>query len=804
MLSRGPLPAVAQPFSSGAEDSIPATARPAPTVADTTAPESSILVGEVSVIGNAYTDSARIVRTFEVASGSRYALEAIKRGVRKLFALGLFDDAWVDKLDRGAVVDLVVHVVERPRLARVEFSGNRKRETSELEKKLFLKAGEPYSPVATRTQIDTLLRYYRDEGFARASIDAVTDTTAGPRQVALRFVIAEGERVRVTRIVLEGATVFAAKKLRKQLKTKAKGFFGGGDVKEENFLEDVEKLATYYHDHGHRDARVLGHELQPGSEPRDLTLVFRIEEGPRYQMGEFRWSGNTVLSDAALRRLLQSKPGSPFDLSRIQRAQGQIYSEYAELGYLYLNVEPRDSVTDARVDVQFTIGEGRPSEVRMIHITGNRATREKVIRREIDIHEGDRFRRSALVRSQGDVVRLGFFEDVQIDFAAAESTDVDITLKVKEKSVGTASAGAGYTAESGITGFLELGHTNVLGNGQSLSLHLERGARRSDYYLSFTEPWFRDTPTLLGFSVFNTDRQRDLFDEKRRGGSARIGRPLPWPDYSRGSLTYRLEDVTIKIDKPDSSLTEQDRIVLGGVRSGQAVRTSSLSGSFLRNSANNPFYPTQGSRFSIESEVAGGPFGGAVNFHKHRVEARAYLPSLLKGVTTMVRARIGLLGEYADQHFSVPPYERFRLGGGTTPDPLRGYDDYMVVPDKFVRDVRTGAIAGIDSTSVPGVMDTTFRTQRVRYPGGRFMSLLTLEQQFPIAHPLHGVLFFDAGNTWDLVRETRPFDLKLGAGIGIRLEIPLLGNIGFDYGYGFDRDDGPRFVGHFLIGQTSF
>lgn len=84
------------------------------------------------------------------------------------------------------------------------------------------------------------------------------------------------------------------------------------------------------------------------------------------------------------------------------------------------------------------------------------------------------------------------------------------------------------------------------------------------------------------------------------------------------------------------------------------------------------------------------------------------------------------------------------------------------------------------------------------------MSLLTLEQQFPIAHPLHGVLFFDAGNTWDLVRETRPFDLKLGAGIGIRLEIPLLGNIGFDYGYGFDRDDGPRFVGHFLIGQTSF
>ena len=449
--------------------------------------------------------------------------------------------------------------------------------------------------------------------------------------------------------------------------------------------------------------------------------------------------------------------------------------------------------------------EGSPSNVRLIHIAGNHGTREKVIRREIDIHEGDRFKRSALVRSQGDVFRLGFFEDVQIDFVPAESTDVDITLKVKEKQVGTASAGAGYTAQSGLTGFIELGHNNVLGNGQSLSLHLERGAKRSDYYLSFTEPWFRDTPTLLGFSGFKTNRELDLYNERRTGGSVRLGRPLPWPDYSRGSFTYQLEDVIIDIDK--TTLSAQDSIVLRGLKNGQPTRTSSVSGYFLRNSANNPFYATKGSRLSIESEAAGGPFGGSVNFHKHRIEARAYLPSILKGITTMVRGRIGLLGEYADQNLDVPPYERFRLGGGTTPDPLRGYDDYMVVPDKFIRDVKTGTISSIDSVTTPGVKDTLYRTTVVRYPGGRFMTLLTLEQQFPIAHPLHGVLFFDAGNTWDLVQEARPFDLKLGAGAGIRLEIPLLGNIGFDCGYGFNRGDlrdHPRWVGHFLLGQTSF
>ena len=135
----------------------------------------------------------------------------------------------------------------------------------------------------------------------------------------------------------------------------------------------------------------------------------------------------------------------------------------------------------------------------------------------------------------------------------------------------------------------------------------------------------------------------------------------------------------------------------------------------------------------------------------------------------------------------------------TTPD--------TVALSVSVRDVSTGIIASIDSITTPGVKDTTFRTAKVRYPGGTFMALFTVEQQFPIAHPLHGVLFFDAGNAWDLVQEARPFDLKMGAGAGIRLEIPLLGNIGFDFGYGFNRGDlgdHPKWVGHFLLGQTSF
>jgi len=460
------------------------------------------------------------------------------------------------------------------------------------------------------------------------------------------------------------------------------------------------------------------------------------------------------------------------------------------------------------VDVNFQVEERQPSNIRYVNISGNKGTREKVIRREVSVREGERFRRASLLRTKDDLSRLGLFEDIQMDFTPAESTDVDVNIKVKEKQVGTASAGAGYTNEAGLTGFLELGHNNLLGNGQSVQLHLERGGRTQDYLLSFTEPWFRDTPTLLGASVYNSTRDRDVYREKRVGGSVRTGRPLPWPDFSRASITYRLENVTLNLIDA-TAITPTDTIALQGIKAGKAVLTSSFETSFIRNSSNDAFYPTRGTRFSVTDEFAGGPFGGSVDFHKHRIEGRLYMPSLVKSVTTMLRVRVGLLGDYGDVHSPAPIYERFRLGGGSTIDPLRGYDDYQVVPDKFDRFVLsfTRRISAIDSLSMPGVKDTTYATDttrtRVRYPGGRYFVVYTAEQQFPIVHPLHGVLFFDAGNTWDLAREIRPFDLKMSAGIGFRVSIPILGNIGFDWGYGFNRDDGARAVGHFLIGNVN-
>jgi outer membrane protein insertion porin family len=762
------------------------------------------LVGRVKVAGNVFTDSLRILRTFDVAPGSRFSADAVRRGTRKLTALGLFSNVRVLRNEHDGVIDLTVEVSERPRLGAVKFAftGAHKREDVDLQRKVFLRTGETYSVALVQTQVDSLLQYYRDEGFPRAKVAPHTDTLATHSEVALTFQVEEGQKFRITRVEFKGASAFPVARLRKVMKTHRKGFFGGGELKDESFPEDREKLEAFYHDHGYRDMRVedfsTRHDSLPEDKPAALTLVVTVDEGQPYDFGKVTWTGNKVVQAPALQKLWGRARSGRYDHSRIEQVMSSVYGEYAEHGYLYVQVEPRESVRDSVVDLEFAVSEGAPAHIRLVSITGNKGTREHVIRRELDVHEGDLFRRSALMRSRDDLMRLGLFEEANPDFSPAESSDVDLVFKVKEKQVGTASAGAGYTGTTGLTGFLELGHNNVLGNGQQLGLHLERGANVENYSLSFTEPWFHDSPTLLGFSAYSTTTILTEFDERRRGASARIGRPLPWPDYSRGSLSYTLEKIRIT--------NVRDSISLTGITIGKDQLTSSLEMNFSRNSADHPMYPTHGTRLTLNDDFTGGPLFGDLNFHSHRLEGRIWLPSINKRFTTMARLRVGAVGQYPWKDGPVPDYARFRLGGGNTLDPLRGYMDYQVVPPRYITKVwvfSSSVIRNAANTADSITVRDSSQTTR-RYPGGRYLELFTLEQQFPVVHPLHGVLFFDAGNVWDSGRDIQPFKLKCGAGFGFRMEIPILGNVGFDYGYGFNRDDKAQWQGHFLLGNVGF
>lgn len=749
------------------------TVPPLPAPAPDAAP--SGVIHSVRATGFANVDSSVILRTFALKAGDPYDPTAVRAAVRRLFATGLFTDVDIQDSPAPGGVDLTIAVKERSRVQAVEFSGAKKIEEKTLKEKITVATGQLVDQGTLDLDTRKIQDAYANEGYSRAKVTAIT-RVSGPGAVKVVFQINEGQKLKVRGIEIHGANVLSAKGLRKSMKSKTPAFLRSGTFKPPQLEEDETKLRLYMRTHGFRDAEVDSIKNIETADGKGVTLHVYVREGPRYRFGNITWTGNTAVPTQALVLGTVARPGTPYNESQIQKTLEQAYSLYQEQGYLFLSIEPKFSDRDSIVDAEFQIQEGARSRVADLRIVGNTRTKENVIRRESVVRPGDVFRRSSLIRTQRDIFGLGYFQDVNVDYEpTGDSADIRLTLKVQEKQTGTASAGAGYSSQTGVTGFLELGHNNLFGNGQSVAIRLERGGKRSNVELSFTEPWFRDTPLTLGADIFNTQRDLDFYDRRDVGGGVRLGRPLPWPDYTRGVISYDLRDVTLSNIRAFSAGEPANLAELRATD--WPRRVSSVTLTLTRTSTDSPFYPTRGSRLTWSNEVAGGLFGGVEHFTKETLELRNYT-KLQSPFSLMLRGKAGFLAGS-----TVPDYERFRLGG-TTSDYLRGYPDYYVVPRaNITRDPVTGR-----------VLD--------RYPGGRSMLILTSEIQFPIADPLHGLFFFEAGNTWNSSQDLDLGDLRKSAGLGVRLEIPALGRVGFDVGYGFDREEGGQWETHFQLGNT--
>ena len=735
-------------------------------------------IRSVRATGFAQVDSIVVIRTFGLRPGDAYSRDAVREGVRRLYQSGLYTDVNVTDAPAEDGVALTVAVTERPRLHAVKFEGEGKIEESTLKGKLTLAEGQLLDQGTLQLDQGKIADAYAEEGYSRAKISGRV-VPAGPGTVDVVFTVEPGEKQKVRDIVIHqerpSPGIFA-NDLRASMKSETPGFLKGGVYKPSYLEEDMTQLRLHMRSRGYKDADVDSIRPEFMADGKSVRLHVYVRPGERYRFGSIQWSGNASVSTEALQSITVVVMNSPYSEPQIHKTLEGAYTLYQELGYLYLSIEPQFQERGSVVDVNFTIQEGSRSRVSDVQIVGNTRTKENVIRREALIRPGDVFRRSTLIRTQRDIFALGFFQDVQVDYApTGDSADINLTLRVQEKQTGTASAGAGFASSTGLTGFLELGHNNLFGNGQSINLHLERGGKRSSFELSFTDPWFRDTPLTVGFSLFNTEREYDVYTRRDVGGGIRFGRPIAWPDYSRGLISYDLRNVTLKDFDPPLPGESGN---LTSLRNSDWPRlVSSVTATMSRVSTDNPFYASRGSRLVWTNTFAGGPLGGVEEFYKGTLDLKTY--SRLTGpFVLMVRGRTGFLGGK-----SVPEYERFRMGG-TTIDYLRGYEDYYVVPRaNITRDPITGRVVE-------------------RYPGGRRMIIAGAEIQFPVAEPLHGLLFFDAGNSWNSTREVDLGDLRRSVGFGVRFEVPALGRIGFDVGYGLDREEGAGWRTHFQLGNT--
>jgi outer membrane protein insertion porin family len=764
---------------------------------------SAVVISKIEVEGNRSVDKSLIVSMSGLKIGSEVDPAATQDAIKKLYAMRLFSDIQIEGKKTEGGEELLIKVKEYPRVGRVNISGNKKIKTDEIKEKLNISLGKVISPMEVKTDVENIKSIYREKGYLAAQIESEVLQSDKEGEVVLEFKIKEGKKVRIKKIFIEGNQVFDDSKIKKQMKNKEDRWWRGGKFDPEKYEEDKEKIVEFYKKKGYLDAGIISDSIWYGPSSKDMFLRVTLTEGDRYNFGKISWEGNKLFSDDKLNELVKFKEGEIYNQEKYEETLGNIYSLYQEEGYIYVMVEDKTATKGSMVNISYHITEGVPANVHKINIEGNTKTKEKVIRRELSILPGQRFRRSLLMRSIRDVMYLNFFANVEPDYEVLENGDIDLSIKVEEKPTGQFMFGAGYGARDKWVGNIGLGIPNLLGNGQDLKLSWDFGKTTQTVEISFTEPWFRDTPTSVGFDIYKTNRKwEEGFTEQTQGFALRLGRRLSWPDnFFRVYWRYRWEklryyDFDDDIIRPSHplwdvnlplSFNQVDEFMYPSytVHPLASVewprKNANTSFTILRDSRDLPQFATRGSVFSWYSEFAAEFLGGNLAYHKHIFETRYYLRTFWKFVLAF-HAKVGVL-DGRDRETSELYSERFSPGGTDPDGMIRGYSD--------------GSIGPSDSEG--------------NLLRGRSVLVYNIEYQFPIVEQqIYGLFFADAGNAWLSGRAIRPFALKhrtdldlfRSAGIGARLVVPGMGVIGFDFAYGFDHPEKGEWRPHFQFGTT--
>ncbi len=766
----------------------------------------------VDVEGISRVSRDRVLLTFGVRQGEELRPEALREGIRRLYETEQFADVDVYAEPVGEGFRLVISVVERPRVAGIEVEGEDELSEDEILEAMTITENEPWNRAAVEDSRVRLLALLREKGFAQGTVRIEEEQTAEDA-VRLTVHVDEGTRVVVRRIEFAGNEALEGADLEKVMETKEDRWWRTDAFLDREVLEeDLVRIAERYRAEGYINARATGYDLEFEEEGERVVITITVEEGKLYEVAGVEWVGASEFALDALHDLTKVDAGERYRPEDAQATIGDAYSWYGERGYIRARIYSEEDIeADDRVTIVFHVTEDDPARVGQIHIQGNERTKEKVIRRELTIRPGDLYQTSEIIASQRRVANLGFFNGPAVEFMEGDTEDdIDLVFTVEERQTGRAGVGIAHTSERGITGFIELNEGNLFGNGQYLDLKWEFGKRNTEVVLGFTEPWFLGRRLSVGFDLYDTDDKyiygslgddfyEDVFSDhpdsadivncgeycsrfytverERRGGDVRLGWPLFGSRYTMIYTKYTLEQYKLSeyVDVEDDTLGTTETYYRNAPdwewRSGI---TTTLS----RRTTDRRFQPRTGSYSRLSADIFGGALGGDVKFQRYVLEARKYIPSFWR-TTLMLRGRAGLVTGYGDPS-TVPDDTRFELGGVGV-NGIRGYDNRSILP------------------------------QGSELYGGRTMLVGSAELRVPITDeteqlPVYGVVFVDAGNTWEsLVDEndelaSHPTDLYWGLGAGVRVEVPILGVLGVDMGYGLDEDEGGEWIVHYQFG----
>jgi outer membrane protein insertion porin family len=719
-----------------------------------------VKVAEIIVAGNRRIESPAISNAIKLKVGDNFYEEKIDEDIKSIYNLGFFTDVKAEKStsEKGVVVTYIVS--EKPVVREILFDGNSALTTDKLKENLDIKPNSIFSAKELVKSIKKLKKLYVDEGYPLVEIEPVKEQIS-PEELKITLKISGENKILIREIKFEGNKEFDDSKLKSSIETKQDWWLawltGAGVYKEDAFKNDMMIITELYMNNGYINFKIAEPKVEITTDKKALNVLVSMTEGDKFSTGQIDFRGDLLESKEELNNRLKMKSGEVFSRGALRQEVFALTDLYADKGYAFANVNPVTTINSSKklIDISFDFEKGEKVFIDRINISGNSKTRDKVLRREMRITEGEMYSATGIKKSKQNLMNLGFFEEATIATSKGkEDNKLNLDVSVKEKATGTFSIGGGYSSLDGFVGQGSIQQTNLFGYGLKSNASVSIGGKSSTYSVGLTDPYFLDTKWSLGGDLYRTERQ--YVDYTKRATGADIKGGYQFSDTLSTFLLYRFEKVNIL--KESFALLETRRLFPDIVTTSDST-TSAVTASISRNTTDYRLDPTTGMTNSLSVEFAG--LGGTNRFIRYIGQTAQYFPVLFGSVFMLH----GTVGHIMEMGVPVPIDEKFYLGGITT---IRGYSGRTITP----------SIVLPQYDSLTGV-----RTGEQRaYIGGDTEVVFNAEYSVPLIKDagLKGVIFFDTGNSVNGLGNAFS-GLLSSYGMGIRWFSPI-GPLRLEYG----------------------
>jgi outer membrane protein insertion porin family len=663
----------------------------------------------------------------------------LREDLRAMWKMGFFADIEVEgEITASGAITLTFSVKEKPSVRKIIVAGNNELGLDKINEVIDLERDTIVDISKIKRNREKIAELYVQKGFYLATVNYEIKPV-NEAEVDVWFDVDEKAKVQIREVQFIGNRAITDDELRNAIATRAADALSflndSGTFNQEAFERDLLIISAHYWDRGYANVKVGTPQLRLSRDKQFMYVSIPIDEGPVFSIGTISFKGDLIGGEAKNREFIRIQPGATFSRTRIAEDREALSAYYQDQGYAYANVLPLTKVDLEKQTISLTyeVSRGKRAYFERINIRGNSKTRDKVIRREMKISEGELFNNTNLEVSKRRVMALGFFENVVVSTKRGSSDEfVEVNVEVIERPTGTFQIGAGFSSVENFIAQAQISQNNLFGRGQTLALQAQISSLRQLFLLRFIDPWFLDTQWTFAFDLYNQSRGFVDFFRNASGGTLTWGYPLSYE--ARAFLTYKLEDVSITTGSGGIANLGATSAPLASTSVANLFRggvTSSLRASLSWDSRNNRLFPTGGWFHSIFAEYASQYTGSENKFMRWGGFARHYRP--IGGPFVLrLNAEIGVTT--SSDPLGVPISERYLVGGIFN---IRGYAPLSLGPK-----LRTQQPGDPGQGLRPGGLPL----------GGNMQLIWNSEVEFPLFRKvgISGVVFYDMGNAYNL------------------------------------------------------